>query len=335
MLAVGQGGVYQNNGVNIIAFNMSGGGRLRRMTRTVLKLYREAVRLDCHIYHIHDPEMIPVGLLLLLQGKQVIYDIHEDVPRSILNKKWIAPAIRKGIAAVFELFENWAVKRFSYIITATDHIARRFMGIQKNVVTVFNFPLLADFPDQFLNETVKKRMFVYVGAINQARGIFEMVQAMETMDAKLVIGGTFETDKLFAAAMGMPGWGKVSYLGMLNRSEVGQVLAQSVAGLVLLHPTPSYVHAMPIKLFEYMAAGIPVIVSDFPLWRVIVDQSKCGFCVDPADIAEIRRAMQWLLDHPAEAREMGMRGKHAVYALYNWETEKGKLINIYQQMAEN
>jgi len=87
-----------------------------------------------------------------------------------------------------------------------------------------------------------------------------------------------------------------------------------------------------VKMFEYMAAGLPVIASDFPLWRRIVDGAGCGLLVDPLDSAAIARAMQWILDHPEEAEAMGRRGGAAVESNYDWAGEAKKLIGLYCQI---
>jgi glycosyltransferase involved in cell wall biosynthesis len=130
----------------------------------------------------------------------------------------------------------------------------------------------------------------------------------------------------------MPGWARVDFHGWADRPAVARILASCRGGLVLFHPEPNHVTAQPNKMFEYMAAGLPVIASDFPLWREIVDGAGCGLLVDPMDPAAIARAMQWIIDHPEEAAEMGRRGRAAVEHTYNWEAESTKLIELYRRL---
>ena len=85
-------------------------------------------------------------------------------------------------------------------------------------------------------------------------------------------------------------------------------------------------------MFEYMSVGLPVIVSDFPLWRGIVENAGCGLLLDPLDPQATADAMQWILDHPAEAEAMGHRGREAVEKHYNWETEAEKLVALYKKL---
>ena len=120
--------------------------------------------------------------------------------------------------------------------------------------------------------------------------------------------------------------------GFLNRHEVNAVLAKSRAGLVTLHPIINYIDALPVKMFEYMAAGIPVIASNFPLWREIIEGNKCGLCVDPMNSKEIGKAIKYLKDNPKEAEDMGKNGRKAVEDKYNWPLEEKKLLDLYKRL---
>jgi len=75
-----------------------------------------------------------------------------------------------------------------------------------------------------------------------------------------------------------------------------------------------------------------VVASDFPLWREVVNKSGCGILVDPLDPRAIATAMAHLLHNPQKAEEMGQRGRRAVEELYNWESEKRKLLTLYEQL---
>jgi glycosyltransferase involved in cell wall biosynthesis len=312
-------------------------GRLVRMTCTTWQVYRKAVELDADVYHFHDPELIPVGLLLRARGKRVVYDVHEDVPRSILSKYYLPRWSRSLLARVAEGIEGLTSRAFSALVAATPAIADRHVGRNGNCVVVQNFPLVDEFSSA-ANEPWSHRApaVAYVGGISPERGIRQMVEAMgllpDRLEATLKLAGEFDPPWIRDELVGLPGWNRVEEVGFLDRLRVAEVLGTVQVGLVLFHPYPNHISAQPNKLFEYMSAGIPVIASDFPLWRQIVQGTGCGLLVDPLDPKAIAEAIEYVLTHPEEAEAMGRRGREAVEQHYNWETEERKLLDLYDTL---
>ena len=311
--------------------------RQERMTKTVWQIYKAAVAENANIYHFHDPELIPIGIMLKLRGKKAIYDVHEDVPKQILTKYWIPSFLRRTASASSSLFEKIGSKFFDGIVAATPTIADKF-PLDKTAA-VQNFPMLNELvtPDATPYPN-RPNNIVYVGGITALRGIREMVQAVEllpeTLNARLCLAGAFSPAELYDEICAMPGWGRVEFLGWQSREQVAALLGRVRAGLVLFHPAPNHCDAQPNKLFEYMSAGVPVIASDFPLWRKIVERAGCGLVADPLDPHAIASAIEWLLTHPDEAEAMGKRGQEAVRKLYNWEHEAKALINFYERLIK-
>ncbi len=291
-------------------------------------------RLDADIYHFHDPELIPYGILLALLGKKVVYDVHEDVPQDILTKEWIAPWIRKAVSAATGMLEHVGARYFFSVSAATPFIAQRFKKITSHTVNINNFPLLGELSAGAVDWTSKQNQVCYVGGISQIRGILEVIQAMELTDhgTRLQLGGKFLEPNIAALVHNQTGWQQVDELGWLDRLGVKSVLDRSVAGLVTLHPIINYIDALPVKMFEYMAAGVPVIASNFPLWRKIIEANDCGLCVDPLAPAEIAKAIDYLVTHPLEAERMGRNGQQAVNEKYNWNIEEAKLLQFYANL---
>lgn len=321
------------SGVNIQSIPSSKDNRLKRMTKTTLNVYRQAVMINADIYHFHDPELIPIGLLLKIKGKKVIYDVHEDVPMDILTKEWIPQYLRKLVSYVIELIEFFAAAQLSAIVTATPHINQRFIKVNKRSIDIKNYPIIAELYPSTNNCNKQEKTLCYVGGISENRGIFDMIEALERTKIKLLLAGNFISVEEKAKATQMEGWQHVEYLEYVDRAGVLDVLQKSTAGLVILHPTVAYIHSLPIKMFEYMSAGIPVIASNFPLWQEIVEGNQCGICVNPQDPTAIAAAIQWIIDHPIEAKQMGKNGRKAVEKKYNWEQESKDLLNLYSQLA--
>lgn len=324
----------QVEGVNIRSVGRKPAWRISRMTCTGWRVYREAVRENANVYHFHDPELIPVGLLLRMRGKKVVYDVHEDMPRTILSKYYLPIWARRPLAWLLERVEDVACRKYSAIVTPTQAIADRFTTLNNNTVLVQNFPRFEE-ATLHANAIWSQRAcsIAYVGSITESRGIRQMVEAMDLLPdglpARLKLAGAYSPATLRDEIARLPGWNRVDDLGLLGRSSVMHVLGQVQAGLVLLHQEPRYQVSMPVKMFEYMSAGIPVIASDFPLWRRIIATAGCGLLVEPMDVKSIADAIEYLLLHPQEAETMGRRGRQAVARHYNWETEERKLLKLY------
>ncbi|MBF7096124.1 glycosyltransferase family 4 protein [Alkalibacter mobilis] len=317
------------DGVNVVSTGFSPKNRFERMILSHKKILEKALLIDAKVYHLHDPELLGVGTKLKKAGKKVIYDSHEDVPRQIMAKTWIHPVLRKTVSKVFEIYENKRVKKFDMIVVPTPHIYKRFNHINENVVELCNFPMLKEFRN--IPEQIENKVGVcYVGAISKVRGIYEISKATKKLGIPLKICGKFVPDSIKEEILSENP--QIEYLGFLDRKGVSNVIAQSVLGLVTLLPTPNHVNSYPIKMFEYMAAGIPVVASDFELWRNIVEKSDCGICVDPSNVEEIITAIDKLINDPKKAAKMGQNGRKAVWDIYNWEKEEIKLVGAYKNL---
>lgn len=310
--------------------------RFERMLATSLRLLRLALKEKGDVYHFHDPELIPVGIVLRLLGKTVIYDVHEDVPKQVMEKEWIPASLRKVVAGLVTMFEWVGAAVFNRIVAATPAIARRFPN--GKTVVVQNFPILGELVSpQAVAYGSRPPWIAYVGGITETRSIREMICALDLLpddlEVCLRLAGRFNSPHLEREVRAMPGWKRVDFLGWQSRDQVAALLGSSRVGLVLFHPVPNHIEAQPNKLFEYMSAGIPVVASDFPLWRRIVEEAGCGLLANPTDPESIAEAIRYLLTHPVEAEEMGRRGQRAVLERYNWAIEARKLLALYKEVV--
>lgn len=307
--------------------------RTSRMLTQAWRCFTVARRLDADLYHFHDPELIPYGIILALHGKVVVYDVHEDVQKDILSKRWIPASLRKIVSMAYTALEYIGARYFFTIVTATESIAQRFKKITMHTEIINNFPILNEL-DSDVQWGDKDAEVCYVGGIAKIRGITEVCQAMGLLqtNARLNLCGRFAEPEVEQGVKSLPAWQRVNELGFVDRSGVRNVLSRSAAGLVTFHPAPNHLDAQPNKMFEYMSAGIPVIASDFPLWREIIQGNDCGLLVNPLNPAEIAQAIDFLVLNPDKAQQMGANGRKAAYERYNWAIEEQKLLAFYEQI---
>lgn len=330
IVADGLGDEVKNN-VHIYDIGLRQSSRLKRARIDSRKAYKKAVKLNCDLYHFHDPELIKIGVKLKNLNYNVIYDVHEDLPKQIYGKPYLKNWMKPIVSNFVKYQEDNAAKKFDYIITATEFIKHRFLKINKNSFDINNYPILNELSND-IPWSKKNQEICYVGGIARIRGVLEIIKSLNNKNFKLNLAGEFSSVKFETECKNALEWNRVNFLGFLDRKAVKNVYENSKIGMVTLYPIINYLDALPVKMFEYMSAGIPVISSNFPLWKNIIEGNKCGLTVDPKDPKEISNAIEKLLSNDKLAEEMGENGRKAVKEVYNWGVEEKKLLTIYKEL---
>ena len=310
--------------------------RLLRMLFGPISVYRAALRLNARIYKLHDPELLlMMPFIKLFSSAKFVFDSHEDVPIQFLAKPYLNPILRRVGSLVLKGLMHVLCSRLDGVIAATPFIRDKLKKANSNTIDICNYPISHEMTEA-ANDVGDRLSVTYIGNIGESRGIFELLKAMEYVrhPVRLELVGSFNDASAEARARAMPGWKHVTYHGWVGRDEVVAALKRSVVGIVVLRPHPNYVDALPVKMFEYMGGGVPVIASDFPLWRKIVEDADCGLLVDPLNPKEIAEAIDVFHEDKSRVAEMGRNGSKAALAKYNWGVEEGKLISFYRGLLE-
>ena len=332
---VAPGESFTEKGVQVVGAGDKPVSRLKRMTGMAKKVYQKALEIDADIYHFHDPELLPYGLKLKRKGKIAIFDSHEDCVAQIAEKTWIPSLIRIPLKWIFEQYQKHICKNISGVISVSPHICKRFEDMNVPVAMICNFP---DVPSQYLPPKLDGKTLVFAGGISKQWSHSLILDAMERVpNARYVLCGKGH-DGYLEPLTHKPAWSRVDYRGMIPFAAVPAALAEGHAGMSVLQYSGNMGGKTGTlgntKIFEYMLAGLPIVCTDFTLWQEIMDEYHFGICVDPTNTEEIAAAVRYLMDNPAEARQMGENGRKAVLEKYNWNAEEAKLLSLYQSLCE-
>lgn len=329
-------------GIKIIALPRPR-NRFARIFGLTWRAYRLAVRERADVYHFHDPELLPVGVVLrLLTQKRVIYDVHEHYPNAIMSKDWLPLVVRRLVKIAFVFIEPLLVSRLNAVVYTTPLVGKRYARFKVKSVRVENYPLLEMFEGVHLADLEKReKRLVYLGGLTRIRGILELIEGFSLLqercpDLDLCLIGRPDPDffgqeiERHCERLGVAE--KVRVIPPVPYGSIKDYLARCFIGIVTYLPYPNHTSCLPNKLFEYMACGLPVIASDFPLYREVIEGANCGKLVDPTKPVEIARAIEETLEDPKGWCEMSRNGYQAFRTKYNWTNETERLLAVYEEL---
>lgn len=326
----------EKNGVHVVGVGELPRSRVKRMVEGTRRVYERALSLDCDIYHLHDPELLPYGLKLRKKGKKVVFDSHELTKEQIKNKSYLPSFVRRTVSLLYAAYESAVLKKLDAVIFPCP-INGRFPLPGRRKVFLNNVPSLSELYDRYDPNAEKERDTVCTaGSLSPARGIRQMILAAHRAGCKAVLAGTFRPAAFEAEIRQMPESADAVLLGQLDREQVVQVYQRSVVGVSSICNVGQYdmCENMPTKVYEFMAMGLPVVLTRNPFNEKMTKQYGFGVCVDPDDTEEFARALRELLDDPQKAREMGQNGRKAVRDVFNWELEQEKLLALYEELVK-
>lgn len=311
--------------VNFIAKN-----RIDRILHSAKKMYARALEIDADIYHIHDPELIGLGLRLKKKGKKVVFDSHEDYVHKIMDKGWIFKPLRKVVMFLYKTKEKRILKKYDGLISVTPHIVERLKKINTNTVMVTNYPTALNVPNN-----KKERIICFAGGISPCYMHHKIIEAIADIDdVKYCVAGKIE-ESYVETLKKIRGFEKVEFLGMLDYNSVLELYSKSMLGVVTYNYTKSLGGKLGtlgvLKLFEYIQCNVPMIATDFELWKPIVEGNKVGICVDPNDSRQIKNAVNTLLND-TKFNALCRENCNKIKNLYSWESQEKILLDFYENI---
>ena len=293
----------------------------------------KVLKINPSIVHFHDPELMFAGIFFHILGYKVIYDVHEDLPEDIFYKD-IPDIFKRPMSFVMRVIEKYSSSIFKNVITVTPVIQSRFEKYTHNSIKIANYP-------NSLNKLTKQEgdnntNVCYVGSIDESRGIFQMLDIVNSFNGKIYLNlcGEFTSRDLFERAKKHPAWKWVIFHGLIPHEKVFKIISNSFLGLLILSNRKTFKESYPIKLFEYMSMETPVLASDFEYWRSQFEVHDCIFWCDPKDQGKLNESVQNAMNNRKKSAEMGINGRQAYLKNYTWDAESKKLISFYNQILK-
>lgn len=337
---VAKGKSRTENNVKVIGIDKEY-NRYKRMLLFSKEIFKKALSLDCDIYHIHDPELLPYARKLKKKNKKVIFDSHENVSEQILIKDYIPYFFRKMISKIYKIYENFIVKKLdSVIFPCTINGLHPFENTSKKSIIVANYPIIdmLDIDINNIDNTDSMITFAYVGSLSENRGVTVLLEAFAKVNNKcrLILAGDFESNEYRKNLEDKGLLNNVDYRGFCNTDEVNMIYREAQVGISNLLNIGQYhkLDTFPTKVFEYMINSMAVIVSDYSFAKTMIDKYKFGVCVDPSSVDELVNAMIFFIENPHECISMGNKGKLLGNEKFNWQNESNKLIALYRSIID-
>lgn len=304
-----------------------------------LILLKRILKSDADVFHFHDPELIFTAILIKLKGKKVIYDVHENIREQIKSKENLNVVKRAVYSIGYQIIEKLLSLFIDCFVLAENSYSSLYDS-NKSVI-VLNYPKYIE----IIKKPLQIGKVVYVGNWIQAeRGAMELIEAAYILKQKQIKFeifwlGLFETGsslkgEVMAKIKQYELQDNIVFLNRIDYSKLFEVIGDANIGFSCLHPVRNFLKSYPTKMFEYMMAGVPVVASDFPLWREVIDKYDCGYCVDPLNYSDIAAAIENAINNPEKAELMGKNGEKAIKTEYNWKTQEIKLLKYYENLLK-
>lgn len=322
------------NKVNIVSINKQFSSLRDRIFNSKRMLKKMCLEINADIYQFHDPDLLSLALYMKRKGKVVIFDSHEDYPSLFLEKQSIPVFLRKCLSSVYSLYEKHVFKKIDGVICVADYQLDRIKRINSNAVIITNYPIIDN--DFKKNKSVKNTL-CFAGGVRADWNHDTVIKAIEDIDdVKYMVAGSYKESYL-ETLKSYKGFEKAEFLGKLDKKGVKDLYSNSNVGIALCSYRPNTCYKKGslgnTKIFEYMMYELPVIFTDFDVFKNILKEGKFGIAVNPYSVDEVKDAIKYLIDNPDVALKMVKTGRMLVEKKYNWDTQIPILLSVYKKLV--
>ena len=323
-------------GIKVYATDKYWKNRIKVLLFSKSQFLKKAIEVNADIYQLHSPELLSLGLTLKKLGKIVIYDSHEDLPSHILEKEWIPLIFRKPISIFINFYMNRVLKSYNEIISPHHHVVEKLELINANTTLITNFAKVGSLINYDLSHYLNRENSIcYSGTVylsSNQEFILEAISNINNLKYQIV---GFIDENYKEQLSERKGFEKLQFLGRIPWEELNDFYSKSLIGMVIMDYKLNLGYKRGTyavnKIFEYMEAGLPIICTDYDLWKEIIDKYDCGICVEPNNAKQIEEAIQFLISNKEKAYQMGQNGRKAVLLEYNWSTQEKEYLRIFNK----
>jgi len=283
----------------------------------ILKYLKEQDKKHNSLLHLHDPELMPLSILLGILGYKVVFDFHEDYVKQLDSKPYLRVWQKTFFRILFRPLMYLTCKTAKLTIGVTPDLVSKLNRYKNNSMLVENYPLLSE---AIVHSKAQSKQFVYAGNISEIRGIYEMLDFLLVLkgDYKLILCGKFRNEVLEKSVKEHDGWKHVDYRGVVDRQTLKSIFSQSLAGLIFFQKVPNNLDSRPNKFYEYMEASLPIIASDIPSWKTFIDKNECGVTL-ATDSLGSKEELEALLGGETVLKQLGDNGRAFIENNYSWQ----------------
>jgi len=326
----------ERNSVHIRSAHRDVNGRFQRMFVATRIVYKMAIEVDADAYHFHDPEFIPYGIKLIRRGKKVVFDSHENFIEAISDKHYIPSFFRGIVQKIYKKYQWGCCKKFSAIVSVDPEICAMYESMNDKVYMVANFPIYVELSEKLHCE---EKVIAFAGGVSEQWNHKTIMSAIRDLPGvRYDMCGAVEGEYLRELQKNADR-NQLNYLGKIPHKDAIEMLQKASIGMALCSYSKNTNGTKGTwgntKLFEMMMLGLPIICTDFEIWKEMIEEYPFGICVNPYDQEAIREAIVRLLASTPLRAKMGNEGKRAIREKYNWGECEKVLQKMYCDLFKN